>query len=820
MKTINHTKVYLQRSLFFLLPLLLVAGLLQAQPAGFVLSGKVLFANGSPAASASVRLLAAKDSSLIKAEITSNTGGFAFAHLPRGEYWVSVSFTGHNRYGSAPVRLMADAVLPDIVLMPAEKEMGEVKVVAQRPIIEQKYDKLIFNVSGNVSTAGDNALEVLAKAPGVMVDQNGAVSLGGRSGVLILIDGRRTHLSEADLTAYLRGLPASTIDRIDLISNPSAQYEAAGTSGIIDIRLKKDNRYGYNGSASLAYIKGTASSGNGSVNFNYRNKKINIYGTMAKSYDDVDGKQITDRRFFVNNTQENGSVHTDNVRDFRFHNNNLRLGADYYLDKRTIIGIMGMGIANTVKADYTTRTDNYYPGDSTDFALDRSRNTNRRYNAAFNLNMKRTIDSGGREWSFDVDYAPYANRDDIDLRAHFYNEDKTPNRPFYHLVGDLNGKLSVYSTRFDYQLPRVWGGTLQMGVRSSLVKADNDLLFYDRSSGTDVLDAGKTNHFLYTENINAAYLNYQMKRNKLSVQAGLRMENTNGEGRQVTSGQHFDRSYIQLFPNIFTGYEVGKNYTLGFSVARRIDRPSYRDLNPFRFYGSPFGYTEGNPLLNPQLTFVAEWSNTFFRKYIARFSYSRTKDNIGMVWGTDPFNMRTSAQRPVNLNQATNYRLTLTAPVNARKWYTSFTNVIGAYARFEGEAFHTALDRGLPWFYVSSNHTFRVTSTLSLELNGWYRSALLSGGYQRMVPASAVAVGVGKRIMAGKGNLRFTVSDVFKTSVGHGVTALNNFRLDVRQWNETRRATLSFSYNFGRSGVAAARNRTSSAEEERARAAQ
>ena len=199
-------------------------------------------------------------------------------------------------------------------------------------------------------------------------------------------------------------------------------------------------------------------------------------------------------------------------------------------------------------------------------------------------------------------------------------------------------------------------------------------------------------------------------------------------------------------------------------------------------------------------------------------SYSRTTDVIGMVWGTDPANNRISAQRPVNLQSAAFYRLTVTAPVTVKKWLNSFNNLIGYYSTYKGEAFNTPLNRSLPTFYISSNNTFNVSKTVTLEMNLWYRTAMLQGGYQKMRSASAVTMGIGKRVFARKGNLRFNVSDIFRTNVGHGVTDLDNYRLTIRQWNETRRATIAFSWNFGKTTVQAARNRTSSAEEERSRA--
>ena len=806
-----------QVALLIALVTFLVPGL-SAQTSGFTVSGRVHLSQDTPAQSANVSLLLAKDSSVVKVELASIEGAYKFTGVRGGTYLISAMFSGYRKSVTEPFTLSADYTAPVILLQVISKELNTITVSARRPIIEQKFDKLIFNVSDNITAAGNSALEVLEKAPGVVVTHSGAISLGGRAGVLVMIDGKRTHLSEADLAAYLRGLPASAIDRIELVSNPSAQYEAEGTSGIIDIRLKKDERMGYNGSLSLALIYGTHVSGNGSTNFNYRNKKLNIFGTVSKSHNSLQGKQSTVRTFFTNNRQYNGSIHTANDRHFEFNNNNVRIGADYFLSRKTVIGVIAMGTFSSNIVDYITKTENFYLNDSADFSIDRSLNQVRRRNGAFNFNIKHTIDSGGKEWSFDVDYAPFRNNDQVDLRANFFNKNSIPSSQPYYLDGDLSGTLDVFSSRFDLHLPNVFAGKLQVGARSSLVKAINGLVFYDRSSATPVLDVSKSNEFFYDEHINALYANYQRMKKRWSLEGGLRLENTNGKGKQVTSSQQFSRSYMQLFPTIYTGYEVSKQFTLGVSFSRRINRPSYSQLNPFRFYASPFGYSEGNPMLNPPLTYVAEMSGTFFKNYIARFSYAITEDIISMTWGFDAFDRRISAQRPLNLSSSKTYRLSVTGPVRFKNWFTSFNNIATALTSFEGDALNTVLDKSLPWFFISSNNTFRITKTFTAELNAGYRSAQLSG-FQRMVAASAVAVGFGKQVMGGKGNLRFNVSDIFRTAVGHGVTTLTNYELRVKQWDETRRGTISFSYNFGKTKVAAARNRTLSADDERARAA-
>jgi hypothetical protein len=779
-----------------------------------LLSGRILQNSQSPAENATVSLLQASDSAVIKIEMTGKDGRFRFPGIDTGSYLLEITSTGFKKIISGPYQLNQTLEVPALQLLPEEKNLGAVTVTARKPLVEQKFDKLIFNVAGNVTAAGNSALEMLGKAPGVMVDGEGGISLSGRTGVLVIIDGKRTHLSSTDLAAYLRGLPASAIERIEIINNPSAQYEAEGTSGIIDIRLKKDEKLGYNGSVNLAYLHGTASSGNSSVNFNYRGKKLNLFGTLSALYDDVEGKQQTDRKFFKNDGSYNGLIHTDNKRHFTNKTGNLRVGADYYMNEKTVVGVLGMFARTNFTYDYFTRSNNYFTGDSSNYALNTSYGDNRRRNAAFNFNIKHSIDKKGKEWNFDVDYARYTNSELSDLRSNTFGKDNSSILPLYRLAGDMNGSIGVYSSRLDLQLPGAFKGSLQAGVRSSLVKTDNNLLFYNASSGTMVFDSGKSNHFLYSENINAGYVNYQRKIDKWNIQTGLRLENTNGKGEQVTTAQSFRRSYVQLFPNLFASYDFTKNYTMGLSVSRRIDRPSYNSLNPFRFYGSPDGYSEGNPFLNPQFTYIVELSHTFFQKYILRVGHRRTDDVISIVWGVDDVNPRISAQKNLNLSSVVRYNFNLTLPVNIGTKFTSFNNITGEYHKYEGEAFGTTLNRGTAWFLMSSNNTYRINPSLTLELNAAGRTSQLQGGFQRVVPAAAVSFGIGKRMLSGKGNLRFNVSDVFLTNVMHGVTSLNNYELHVKQWNETRRATLSFSYNFGKSKVAAARNRSSSSEEE------
>ncbi len=354
-----------------------------------------------------------------------------------------------------------------------------------------------------------------------------------------------------------------------------------------------------------------------------------------------------------------------------------------------------------------------------------------------------------------------------------------------------------------------------MGVKSSWVKSDNDVQFYDLSNGGNVLDANKSNHFIYDENINAAYLNASRSFKKLSVQLGLRAENTNADGFQLTDQSRFDRNYTQLFPSAYVGYKFTENSDLGISLSRRINRPSYRQLNPFKVFLDPLTYSTGNPYLKPELTNSFELTHTYQQKYITKLGYSKTTDNILTVLSPDA-QPNSVIQTNRNLAEFDYFNFSFGFPITLGKWLNSTNNALVYYGLYSGNLVNTDLKNSRVAFNFSSNNILKISPTVTGEVIGNYQSRNYYGPLD-IKGNWGLTVGLQKQLLAKKASLKLSVSDVFYTTKIDAYTILTGYGEQFYQSRDSRVATLSFSYRFGKSQVSSSK-RAGAADEEKRRA--
>lgn len=768
-----------------------------------------------------VELLRAKDSLLVKAAITDATGNAEFENIPFNSYLLRINMVNYTKHWSSLFTLSADnpsVKVPSIALQPkSPSAMKEVTVTAQKPFIQKLTDRIVVNVDNSLVNAGSSAFEVLERAPGVLIDPNDNISLRGRQGVVIMIDGKITPMSGADLVNYLRGLPSSSIDRIDIITNPSARYDAAGNSGIIDIRMKKDQRLGANGTFTAGYGQGVYPKANAGTTFNYRNKKVNLFGSYNYAFRKGLNHLFLKREFFKNGNYD-GAYDQDNFMTFPFNNHTTRFGADFFPSKKTIWGF----VVNGTFSDFN-RTNN-----NQSLVLDQAKQPQSKFitntkedqkfnNVVANINFKHTFDSTGKEITADADYGVYNSGSLSNFITGFYALDGTIIKPTYKLSGDQDGKITIATVKADYSHPLKNQAKLETGFKTSFVKTDNDVLFYDKSGSIPVYDSSKSNRFNYKEDNYALYVNFTKEFKKWSLMAGLRAEQTVIEGLQEVNNIGFDSSYLQLFPSLFVNYKVGKEQMIGASISRRIDRPNYSQLNPFRFFLDPSTYSSGNPNLRPQLTWSYELSYTV-KQFNFTLGYSHTKQNFTVVIRPSENEDKVTIQIPVNLATYDYYGLTVAAPFRFTSWWNSINNLNIFYGHYSGNLANTNLDNGTPAINVSTNNSFVMGKKgWSSEIN----ASVNSGGrygFMVMDPQWQLSFGVQKTILKKKGTLRFNITDIFWTNLPSAVVEFNNYIEHWRAERETRVANLTFTYRFGKNTVAAARRRTTASEEERQRA--
>jgi hypothetical protein len=773
-----------------------------------------------------IELLKVKDSTIAKTALTDKGGLAEIENIGPGEYFVKATMVNYAT-GFSDAFVIDDTKLnvslPSIRLNPGATSLAGVTVTARKPFIQKLTDRIVVNVENSIVSAGSSAIDVLERSPGVLIDNNDVISLRGRAGVIIMIDGKPSAMSGADLANYLRGLPSAAIERIEIITNPSAKYDAAGNSGIIDIRMKKDQRFGTNGTFTAGYGQGIYPKANAGSTLNYRNKKINIFGNYNYAYREGLNHLILDRNFYNNGVYSGGDL-KDNYSKFGFSSNAARLGMDFFPSANTILGFVVNGNFNGIDrhSDNNSKVINSSHQQVSTFT---SIATNDDHNENFvvNVNFKHRFDSVGKELTADMDYGNYSSNSLSRNSTQYFKMDGSQLQPNYTLDGDQEGDLSFKTAKADYVNPMKNGGRFEMGMKISVVKADNDAKFFDMSNGTAAVDVNKTNHFIYKEKNNAGYLNYSSDLKKISFQLGLRGEQTIVSTHQRMGDVHFDSSYFQLFPSAFFNYKISDEKVLGVSVSRRIDRPGYGQLNPFLFLIDPTTYATGRPGLLPQLTWSYELTYTLKSlNFTLGYSHTTNNQNIAIarfrdVFPTIPSDENVTVQIPINLESSDYFGLSVSAPVKINNWWNMINNINVYYNHFNGELGGTTLDNGKPVADIRTNNSFTLKKGWAAELNANYSSG---GQYGFMVsdPQWGIAAGVQKIILKNRGVLRFNISDIFWTNLPKAVITYNNYIEKWHAFRETRVANLTFSYRFGSNKVQGSRKRTTASEEERQRA--
>ena len=582
---------------------------------------------GGEVTGAIVSLIKAADSSVVKTNLCEANGSFVLSNVIAGSYLLNISHVGYNRFYSKPFTVGANQQLQfeTIMLQAASKDLKEITVTGKKQFVERKIDRLVLNPDAIIGNAGGNALEILEKAPGIQVDANGNISFKGKQGVMVFVDDKPTFLPAQDLANYLRSLPAGSIENVELMTNPPAKYDAAGNSGIINIRLKKNTLKGLNGSLTLGYGQGRYHRTNNSFNINYRLNKINFYSNLSwnqnHSYQD-----LTINRTYFTPTGIYSSAFTQNSYIKKEGEGlNLRLGADYYISKKSTAGLVVSGFENRNFSPVVNRSKVMNKSNQVDSTVFATNPGDRKWkNGSINLNYTYKIDDKGSELSANADYLYYNADITQQLESFNFNPSNILSSKST-LQSLLPAALRIQTFKTDYLKPLEGNAKLEAGIKFSLVKTDNTASVFDIFDNIKFPNYEFSNKFLYDENINAGYLNYAKEGKKLSFQTGLRIENTNIRGQQlgnpVIKDSSFVRNYSNLFPTLYLQYKIDslQKNQLMFSVGRRINRPNYQDLNPFSYPLDRFTYYGGNPFLQPTLAYYAEISHTFKNKITTSF---------------------------------------------------------------------------------------------------------------------------------------------------------------------------------------------------------
>ncbi|GAB2963113.1 outer membrane beta-barrel family protein [Hymenobacter coalescens] len=776
----------------------------QAQTAGSV-TGRLLDERQQPLPFATVLLQATADTSRVRVELSKADGSYGFQGVAAGEYRLVVSMLGYQAHRSAPFGVADGAVqLPLVRLAPVARQLKGVEVVGQKPVLEMHNGKMIMNVASSPAAAGASAIEVLQQVPGVAV-LNNRISLAGREGVVILLDGRTTHYT--DVVSVLKDFPSSNIERIEVVTQPGAAYDAAGSAGIINIVLKKNADMGTNGSTTLTAGYGRFAKGGAAVDVNHRTRAANVFGSYGYNYRKTYEQLNTDR--VVDENGQRVSYAQQSYQPRASHVNTARVGADFTLSPRQTLGVLLNGYTTRTDVNAENRIDVTQAGE---LARTTTRNNSRRRTDSYagNLNYKLALDSLGRELVLDADYSRYSSGNDSRLT----NALEASDGPALELLRfEQQTDIRLRSFKADYHHPLGAKTKLDAGAKISDVDIDSRLDFARLAQNAWLPVPGRSDHFRYEERISAAYVSLDKAVAGLQVQAGLRAEHTHSVARSLALDSTVRRSYLQLFPSLSVEKPLTQKLGVNLSYGRRIDRPSYQDLNPSVVYLDPYTQQYGNPFLRPQFTNAYKAAVTYQKQPVLQLAYNRTNNAISLV----------TAQRgdvlystTTNLGHLDNYSATLNFPLSLGKRVSGFGGTNVFYNQYRSQYLGGEYRRGKLSTMVYLQSKVRLPQGVLLELSGYYHSAGLNG-LIAFRPFGSATVGLQKSFWKDQAQLRLSASDVLFTNKQRGTVRYQDMNIRFFTQSETQQVRASFSYKFGNQRLQAARKRATGLDEERGR---
>ncbi|MDP4238545.1 MAG: TonB-dependent receptor [Bacteroidota bacterium] len=801
------SKIYLNRRIQVLVYLALFSNLLFAATTG-IIKGKVLDTKNQPIGFATATLLSSKTNKFVKGDVSNEKGEFVIDKVSPGEYRLSVSMVGYAKNESEKVVIDSknNLVEKNIILNENAVQLSTVEVTAKKKFIEQTVDKMVVNPDASVTTASENVYEILKKLPGVTIDNSDNISLKGKQSVKVLIDEKPTYVSATQLAAILKGMQGKNIDRIEIIENPSARYDAEGNSGIINIKTKHNKAPGFNGSAFAGTETASKFGWNGGLDLNMNYEKLNVYGNYSL-YNWAGWNGMDATRLFTSTSLAGAYQLINTGADYNGQAYNYKVGADYFIKKNHVVSIMlrgSNGHNNNDNNNTTSFADKYRNIDST---LVSTSNSNDRWkNQTYNANYKWDIDSTGQSLTADFDYAWFYYRNPNTQNGIYY--DHTGNNLNHNIdVNTLQGNdINIYTAKVDYTLPIGKKFNFEAGIKTSFVNTDSKI----NMTGYLI----QNDHFIYNEDIQAAYINGRAQLNKTTLQLGLRLENTISKGTSVVTNQVNDTSYLKIFPSFFVQQTLNANNNINFKYSYRIGRPDYDMLNPFRWMVDPYTYNVGNPNLKPQFTHSFGLSHSYKDALITSIGYNYTSALFTQIIRQDDAT-KSVYQTNENMNNSIDFNASETFQFQPANWWRLNGTVIGMYKKIQLDS-NTGSEINRWSFNGDLSNNFSLPYKLEMELSGRYSSEQLISNII-VKPRYTIDLGVQRKILKDQGTLKVAVSDIFKTGCSGAYAKYDNVNIEVLNKYDSRRLQISFSYRFGKADIKTRGNRSTASSEEQSR---
>lgn len=680
-----------------------------------------------------------------------------------------------------------------------------VVVTSAKPFIIQKTDRIVLNVAQSPVAAGGNAYEIIKRAPGV-TDQAGLRFRG--KNVAVYINDKPSRLTGEDLQTYLAGMPANSIEKVEIIPNPSARYEAQGGS-VINIVLAKNKNFGTNGTVTAGIGSGTYGRYNTGISLNYRQQKISIYGSYDLQHSKVLSTMQTERFLnTINKIQDKQTTVTTST------SHAFRAGFDYDINKKSSFGMLIRGNINYREKNATnTSLLRYYSTGNDSSSIVTTRNKFSLTTPTINLYYKTGIGKTG-QLNINADYYNYTKSATADFTTFFLDHKGLAYTDPYFLKDQSPAQNMIRSFSADYMITanKI---KYEMGIKTVFTKTDNRSIWNIYENDEWLNDATKSNHFIYRETINAAYLLATKSFKKLDLQLGLRAEQTNSKGESPTLQQVRKDHYISFFPSADLTYNQSDDQQFSLSYRRKIERFGFDIVNPFIVYQNQYAYYQGNPDIRPSYSHNLELSWSYRNEWLASASYSYYMNVLAEVYRKSPDGnaMISSFDNIASANQV-DVNISYTKSLFNKKLTTSNT-IGGLYAGYNAPA-NTQLNKTGLTAYISSNNILQLGKKWKGEITANYYSPLQFGSY-RFRSQFGMNIGISKNILENKGTLALSLSDVFNSNKQHYSITSFGVRSVTSNNAETRFARLTFSYRFGNKNVKASRSRKTGIDDVKSR---
>jgi len=772
--------------------------------AQFYLSGKVTGQEDKAAPFVTIKISDAKNR--VNYAQTDSLGLYHFNNLQAGKYSVICSAINFKAVKQS-FALTKDTVI-NIQLQENRNKLVDVQINARKALIEKKIDRTVFNVENSVSAIGTDALELLSKVPGIRV-LNDKVSLVGKGAVNIMINDKLVPLSDDELSNYLKSISSGNIAKIEVITNPPAKYDAQGNNGLINIVLKKVTAEGFRGSVNTAFSQATHPTASAGANLSFRKNKI----TLSSNFNVRKGSLVPFEQSNVFYPAQSWNI-VNKDRNFRTVPSG-QIGIDYQASPKTVLGLSYNDGLTSFHSEENIKTTVYNKTGNLDSVLNSDANAKIRshYHSA-NIYLKQALDSTGKQLTINGDWFKYSDDKNrfFNNTSYFQNGGVIPDS-FAEYLSTSKQNIDFFTLKADVDLPYKTF-KLSFGTKLSFINNQSDLAFYKVRNAVYELDLGQTNLFNYQENTQALYVNYNKTIRRWDFQAGLRGEYTQIDG--ISINEQNRNEYFRLFPAFYIVYRANDKSTFALNYGRRINRPAYRKLNPFRWYSNQYAYTEGNPFLQPSYNDNIEISHTCNNVFTTTLSFSHTTNGFNDVNFIDA-GTNIQAAKPVNFITGYHYQFSNAVTFNVLKWLESINQVDVFYNTSNSSITQTLSNlNGFGGYFSTLNQfVFNPSKTILGEASFWYQFPSVDGLNQNKNQYN-LDLGIKTLLFNKKIQLAITATDVLKTNQYRFNSLVNNIRQDYNNYYDSRQLKITFRYNFGNEKIKQ-QDRKPGNEEERRR---